>query len=937
MTFSQIAEFTQLFQEFRDTFVCSPEGQEHIEFYERHRQTGQQNFAEIQTHFTAEGITIPEQVSPDLAFQVFQKLLPHTDSSNHRGQGFWIHHAPAIAGDIQSWYDANGEDHNWSAIALAVYRFIADCITAPAQLPSLCHAFARHNDTKGFQAGMLTPILNALRPEAFLLINSKSQQTIGYFSQIKCSAKLTDYPATNQQGHALIQRLAPTMADSWDSPLSPADQFDMFCHWLVALKKYSFTPLRYWKIAPGEAAWQWSECRDQGFIAIGWDDLGDISALSRTDFDIHRDQALTNHPDWKKRGLNQVWVFSKIKVGDRIVANRGTSDVLGIGTVTGPYYYQADAPELRHRLPVQWDDLTPRRVQQSGWRSTLMRLDKATFHQITAAPTGQAPSSPSPKVTESMAATPYAPITVHPDCPFNLTTFDLLAQLHANPKKTVYDQHKKDFKDHLEEPFQRLMLAVADQLPVAITEIMETRRRIFAKILKNDWGQGGAWGFYWGAFYPKGGKRTEDAQLFLGMHHEHVECGFYIGEYGSAQRQRFLKNCQVYQTELAKHLQSAIDRKDLIFGRPSPDTNVATNDEILYSQGVGFSDWLQDPSTSKIRVAASLPKVKVLETSEADLIAYISQIYEQVFPLVLLATLDEPMSLLQEYLEPAEDVSVTQLNEAYTLTQCAADTYLDASRLQEWVDAIERKGQAVLYGPPGTGKTFLAEHLARHLLSEGDGFHALVQFHPAYTYEDFIQGIRPQQGKNGELDYPLMPGRFFKFCEQARTRKDTCVLIIDEINRANLAQVFGELMYLMEYRDKEVELASGRYFSIPKNVRIIGTMNTADRSIALVDHALRRRFAFLPLYPDMSILRKYHASPDFSIDGLVQILTEVNRAIGDRQYELGTSFFLRTALSAELQAIWQLEIEPYLEEYFFDRPEQVDKFRWSIIQRQLQP
>ncbi|WP_090396440.1 AAA family ATPase [Natribacillus halophilus] len=106
------------------------------------------------------------------------------------------------------------------------------------------------------------------------------------------------------------------------------------------------------------------------------------------------------------------------------------------------------------------------------------------------------------------------------------------------------------------------------------------------------------------------------------------------------------------------------------------------------------------------------------------------------------------------------------------------------------------------------------------------------------------------------LDYPLQEGRFLEFCQRARRKQGECVLIIDEINRANLSRVFGELMYLLEYRDQEVPLAGGGILSIPNNVRIIGTMNTADRSIALMDHALRRRFAFLPLRPNYEILRR---------------------------------------------------------------------------------
>lgn len=272
----------------------------------------------------------------------------------------------------------------------------------------------------------------------------------------------------------------------------------------------------------------------------------------------------------------------------------------------------------------------------------------------------------------------------------------------------------------------------------------------------------------------------------------------------------------------------------------------------------------------------------------------------------------------------------------YPLPQLAEDTALDEAELARWVRAIERKGQAILYGPPGTGKTFVAEKLARHLIGGGDGLVELVQFHPAYAYEDFIQGIRPES-QGDFLTYPLKPGRFLEFCEKAKNRQDTCVLLIDEINRANLSRVFGELMYLLEYRERAIPLAGGGAFTIPANVRLIGTMNTADRSIALVDHALRRRFAFIALYPNFDLLRRYHQQQQtgFPVEKLVGLLQKLNHTIADRHYEVGVTFFLRPNLSGEIEDIWRMEIEPYLEEYFFDRADTVEEFRWEKIKSQI--
>ena len=279
----------------------------------------------------------------------------------------------------------------------------------------------------------------------------------------------------------------------------------------------------------------------------------------------------------------------------------------------------------------------------------------------------------------------------------------------------------------------------------------------------------------------------------------------------------------------------------------------------------------------------------------------------------------------------------TSLQPEYTLQRMAEETHIKQSELGRWKSAIERKKQAVFYGPPGTGKTFVAERMANHLVSGSDGFTELVQFHPSYAYEDFIQGLRPATNSEGNLSYRTVDGCFKEFCDKALGRAGLCVLVIDEINRANLSRVFGELMYLLEYRNKSVPLAGGGSFNIPENVRLIGTMNTADRSIALVDHALRRRFAFLALFPKYELLQQYHEkhATGFQTDLLVNLLEKLNGDIDDRNYQIGVSFFLTKDLTTELEHIWSTEIEPYIEEYFFDQPKRVEEYRWEKVKDRL--
>lgn len=278
-----------------------------------------------------------------------------------------------------------------------------------------------------------------------------------------------------------------------------------------------------------------------------------------------------------------------------------------------------------------------------------------------------------------------------------------------------------------------------------------------------------------------------------------------------------------------------------------------------------------------------------------------------------------------------------ETSEPYTMEQLFEETGFKKELLQYWIAAIDRKMQAVFYGPPGTGKTFLTQRIARYITGGTEGFVEFIQFHPAYTYEEFMQGIRPDTDKNGTIRFEMKPGRFLEFCKEAKKRNGPCVLIIDEINRANLSRVFGELMFLLEYREEKIPLAGGKRFSIPENVRIIGTMNTADRSIALVDFALRRRFAFLELKPEYDILLDFHTRNSFNASGLVSVLKEINAKINDKNYHLGISFFMEINLPDTIQAIWQMEIETYLEEYFFCQSEVMSDFIWNAVKDRILP
>jgi len=271
---------------------------------------------------------------------------------------------------------------------------------------------------------------------------------------------------------------------------------------------------------------------------------------------------------------------------------------------------------------------------------------------------------------------------------------------------------------------------------------------------------------------------------------------------------------------------------------------------------------------------------------------------------------------------PPPPITPSEVSLPEATEELAAELFMDRSHLQEWVELLDDKKQIVFYGPPGTGKTLVAQRLAAHLGL--DGRVRLVQFHPSYTYEDFIEGYRPEKAGGGDLSFELVPGALREIAAAAEQDPSVPhVLIVDEINRGNIAKIFGELYFLLEYRDSNIALQYSRneQFSLPPNLFLIGTMNTADRSIALVDSALRRRFYFVELSPRGApvddVLRRWLDTNDLEPEA-ADLLDALNEAIADHEFAIGPSYFITKGGTApDLERIWRRAILPLLEEHLF--------------------
>ena len=509
---------------------------------------------------------------------------------------------------------------------------------------------------------------------------------------------------------------------------------------------------------------------------------------------------------------------------------------------------------------------------------------------------------------------------------FCADTFRFLDELTVNNRREWMADHRARYHFAVQEPLAELCTALAARYVQPLLNAphgwdLETDARTgkaLSSVTRNDHGQSQPYETaQWITFYRRSQQtKRDDVQLFVRVDAAGVACGLKLGRRARDAGKRFRANIQQHAELLFRRLHAAHAFTACEFlddaGQP-----------IRMDAPADLRRW----ATGKNLVAERrIPRESPLLRCD-DLVGEIMLTFHKVLPAYRCGVDDAP----QEWLaKPAP---------MYAATNFLADTRLDAQWLETATSLLGMKRQLILQGVPGTGKTHVAQRLAR-LLTNGDESRVrLVQFHPAYSYEEFVEGLKPKTVEvNGrsEVTYPVEEGVLCQFARLAAARPgENFVLVVDEINRGNLPRIFGELLYLLEYREHEIVLPySRRPFRLPPNLYVVGTMNLADRSVAAVDQALRRRFSFVEMVPSREILEHWladHPAKDPKLATATADLFEaVNRQLHDDAgpgNQVGHSYFMVPDLDLpRLRRVWEHHVRPLLAEYLGHQPQRLARY-----------
>lgn len=640
------------------------------------------------------------------------------------------------------------------------------------------------------------------------LIPVTSKEAIDHFLQSLGETPLPSVVRANRQLLAAL-RAVPELTG-----LSTQELGYFVYHW-----NDPRTSIKIVKIAPGELAKYWEDCRKNSYICVSWDEVGDLAEFESKEafLEVFRQHFPYNGAEAVvSRKANELWTLRELQPGDKVIANRGTSEVVAVGTVNDVgYKWRPDREEYRHTVGVDWDTSAARVIPPvKAWAmTTVSKVSAALYRNILG------------------ASAPIITKTIEPE--------------------RIYLK--------LEEALERRGQAVLYGPPG--TGKTYTARRAAVWLLE-------------------GGSSNEHATALLSDEAALVEREKQLSLSRGPSRRVWLVVAN--PSHWSWHTLFAEKTVDYKFGRLQRNyPNVRAGDLV-----VGYE------ATPTKRIVA-LARV----TGEYD---------AQETPYITL----EPVTPVDNGLTYEELQADPVLAESEPM-KCRCQGTLFA------LSPVEADHLLALLGERDPRVASVAAPSVQRLTS--------ITFHPSYAYEDFVEGFRPRQTAEDKMSLVLVDGVFKRVCDAARAHPHTrYVVMIDEINRGNIPKIFGELITLIE-KDKRGFTAqlpqSGVNFAVPPNVLIIGTMNTADRSVQLLDTALRRRFTFLELLPESDLLQGVTAG-GLALDTFLDELNQQIRQRFGREKQIGHALFFHGGgivdTPAAFASMFHYELLPLLQEYLYD-------------------
>ena len=578
----------------------------------------------------------------------------------------------------------------------------------------------------------------------------------------------------------------------------------------------------YWLYSPGKNAQYWNEFYSEGIMAIGWNDVGDLSKYDTKDSLAQEIQKIYNKKQYPRNDANTLWSFQyEMKPGDIVFVKKGLSEIVGRGVVQSDYLYDANRNHEYKRIrKVLW---THKGLWQHPGQAVLKTLTDITQYSDYV-------NELENLITGSFVTPKSDVSSIH------------YWWLNANPKIWQFNN-----------------IAIGEEQTYTLYNDSHNKRRIFQNFLD-----------------------AKPGDIIVCYESTPVK---QIVALGVVSKEHDDKNFYFKKTE---QLAVPIDYQDLLH----------------------------------------LPELENME--------YLKNAQGSLFSLT-----PEEYNVLIDIIRDSNPVnSEKEVYPPYNEKDFLSEVFMTENDLKTLKGLLSRKKNLILQGAPGVGKTFSAKRLAYSILGRKDETHIeKIQFHSNYSYEDFIMGYKPQE--NGfKLEY----GVFYQFCKKAANNpKEPYFFIIDEINRGNMSKIFGELLMLIEkdYRgpDNSILMAYNKTsFNVPDNLYIIGMMNTADRSLAMIDYALRRRFCFYTIKPgfDTEGFKKYQKSlknPLF--DNVIEKVKDLNAEIAadtslGKGFCIGHSYFCSKDEDYTPDILYSIvfyEIIPMLEEYWFDDPQKLEKWK----------